>query len=641
MAERNLDKQFRTNIARNFVKQVQTSGGDSLFACFGSPTDPYLTQRVESQENIARNKLLSATRILPSDVCLVIDRVDWTSGTIYDKIDSNVDMSTKTFYVLNRENNVYVCVDNNGGLESTQEPTGTDSSEITLGDKYVWKFLYTVPNDKVKFLDENTIPIIEIQTYENESAPFGDARQFQYAVQKNATVDTRSGTIVRVDVSSDNTAVYANALPGNINQRILSAGLTGGTVIISDAVNTTGTYNDYAIRMIDGPAAGQIKTIETNTVLATGVNQISLSGGETFSPVPVINNRYEIIPKISISGNGVDADAFAVLDPSSLRISRIIISNAGKDYTTATATIGTTESSGTPPTLTPVIFSPIGENPVFELFTTKVKMFVTLVPDNTNNKDRILSNDYRNIGVWLNPTNADGYDNSGKNASFADIKKTNVTVAKKDTDITPGLLNTGDFLFGETSNVVGKIFSSTRDSSSSGTVTIQNLNDEFVYNETLALLQLSGGSLQDSGTRLTARTTFSDDVTITPPQNTYRLATRLDVEIVSGANVTEDGQVTGASGGAGTVVQFLDDVNSSPPTGTLLLTDVQKSSTGASFGFDINERIVLPDSTGATVNAISGPELNLFSGKLLYIEGIDPVNRTFEQTDVLQLTFEF
>ena len=147
--------------------------------------------------------------------------------------------------------------------------------------------------------------------------------------------------------------------------------------------------------------------------------------------------------------------------------------------------------------------------------------------------------------------------------------------------------------------------------------------------------------MQDSGTRLTARTTFSDDVTITPPQNTYRLATRLDVEIVSGANVTEDGQVTGASGGAGTVVQFLDDVNSSPPTGTLLLTDVQKSSTGASFGFDINERIVLPDSTGATVNAISGPELNLFSGKLLYIEGIDPVNRTFEQTDVLQLTFEF
>ncbi len=79
MAQRSLDKQFRTNIARNFVKQVQSSGGDCLFACIGSPTDSYLTERTERQENISRNNLLSATRIIPSDVCLVIDRSDWTS----------------------------------------------------------------------------------------------------------------------------------------------------------------------------------------------------------------------------------------------------------------------------------------------------------------------------------------------------------------------------------------------------------------------------------------------------------------------------------------------------------------------------------------------------------------------------------
>ena len=67
-------------------------------------------------------------------------------------------MSTKNFYVINRENNVYVCLDNNGGLESSQEPTGNETSDIVLGDGYVWKFLYTVPNDKLKFLDEKTIP---------------------------------------------------------------------------------------------------------------------------------------------------------------------------------------------------------------------------------------------------------------------------------------------------------------------------------------------------------------------------------------------------------------------------------------------------------------------------------------------------
>lgn len=641
MAQRSLDKLFRTNIAKNFVKQIQSSGGDCLFACIGSPTDPFLTERTERQENIFRNKLLSATRIIPNDVCLVIDRKNWVSGTIYDNIDDTIDMSTKNFYVINRENNVYICLGNNGGLSSTQEPTGTETNDIVLGDNYVWKFLYTVPNDKLKFLDEKTIPIIELKTYENETAPYDDARQFQYAAQKNALTDTRSGTVLRVDVSGQNTAVYSNALPGGINQKLLGAGASGDTVFISDAVNTTGTYNDYAIRIISGSGAGQIKTIQNNTVLATGLNRVTLSSGSSFSPVPRVNDRYEILPRISISGNGVGAEAYAVMDPSSLKISRVAVDKSGSKYTTSSASVETTASSGTPPTLTPIIFTPVGENAVFELFTTKVKMFATMVPDNTTNVDRILENDYRNISVWLNPLNGAGYSNSGKIASVADVKKTNLSIVKRDTDIQPGLILSGDFLYGESSNIFGKVFASTRNSNSSATVTIENLDSDYTYNETLALHRLSGGTLSDSGFRFTARTTFSDDNTITPSQNTYRLATRLDIETVSGANVSNDGSVSGSSGGDGTVVQFIEDVNSSPPTGTLLLTDVSPSATSATLGFDVGERITLPDSTGATISRVFGPELELFSGKMLYIEGIDPVTRTFEQTDVLQLTFEF
>ena len=641
MAQRSLDKLFRTNIARNFVKQIQSSGGDCMFACIGSPTDPFLTERTERQENIFRNKLMSATRIIPNDVCLVIERKDWTTGTIYDKIDDTIDMSTKNFYVINRENNVYLCLNNNGGLASTEEPTGTETSDIVLGDNYVWKFLYTVPNNKLKFLDDKTIPIVELKTYDNESAPYDDARQFQYAAQKNALTDTRTGTIIRVDTSGQNTAVYANALPGNINQKILGAGPTGDTLFISDAVNTTGTYNDYAVRIVSGSGAGQIKTIQNNTVLATGLNRITLASGTSFSPIPSVNDRYEILPRISISGNGIGAEAYAVMDPSSLRISRVAIDKSGSKYTTSTATVETTASSGTPPTLTPVIYTPVGENAVFELFTTKVKMFATMVPDNTNNVDRILENDYRNIAVWLNPRNGAGYSNAGKLASVADVKKTNLGIVKKDTDINPGTILSGDFLYGESSNVFGKIFASTRNSTSSATITIENLNSDYTYDETLALHRLSGGSLSDSGLRFTAKTTFSDDNTITPSQNTYRLATRLDIETTSGAAVANDGSVSGASGGAGSVVQYIEDVNSSPPTGTLLLTDISPSATSATLGFDVGERITLPDSTGATINNVFGPELDLFSGKMLYIEGIDPITRTFEQTDVLQLTFEF
>ena len=95
MAQRNLDKQFRTNIARNFVEQVQST--DCLFACLGSAKAPSLFQRTERQENVFRNKLLTAMRIVPNDICLVIDRVDWTSGTVYDKLTDDVDMANRTF----------------------------------------------------------------------------------------------------------------------------------------------------------------------------------------------------------------------------------------------------------------------------------------------------------------------------------------------------------------------------------------------------------------------------------------------------------------------------------------------------------------------------------------------------------------
>ena len=93
------------------------------------------------------------------------------------KSNDSIDMSTQNFYVLNRENNVYVCINNNGGL-FTEEPTGTDTDDLSLGDGYVWKFMYTVPNDKLKFLDSKTIPIVELKTYDNESAPYSDAGSF-------------------------------------------------------------------------------------------------------------------------------------------------------------------------------------------------------------------------------------------------------------------------------------------------------------------------------------------------------------------------------------------------------------------------------------------------------------------------------
>ena len=79
------------------------------------------------------------------------------------------------------------------------------------------------------------------------------------------------------------------------------------------------------LELLVNPAAGQIKTIDNNKVISTGLNQITLAAGSTLSPIPSVNDRYEIIPRISIAGNGINAEAYAIMDSSSLRISRIAV----------------------------------------------------------------------------------------------------------------------------------------------------------------------------------------------------------------------------------------------------------------------------------------------------------------------------
>ena len=643
MTQRKLDKQFRTNIAQNFVRQIQSDNDDCLFACVGSSEGEFLTSRTERQEQVQRRKILTATRILPKDISLVINRVDWTSGTVYDRVEDDVDMSTQNFYVMNSQNNVYICIDNNGGKESLREPFGTDLDNITMGDRYVWKFVFSVPSDKLKFLDLNHIPVLDLKVYDNESQPYSDVRQYQYSVQKGAATDEQKGQIVRVDVSATNTGVYNNYLRADIDRVVLGA--SADSVVISDAVNTNSTYSNYAIRIIDGNAAGQIKTIKDNIITPSGFNQVRLStgSGNTFDPIPEVNSHYEILPRISISGDGVSGAAYAIMDPDSLKISRIVVSDQGEGYSTASASISPAPSSGSAPTLTPVLFTPIGFDPVFELFTTKVKILATIVPDNSDATDRLVENDYRNIAVWLNPKIGSSYTNAGKVASFNDVSKTDLKFEQVPggDEITPNYISVGDYAYGQSSKVFGLINAVSRADTNSGTMTIENLKDDFTYGETVNIFSINGFTFEDGGKRVKARTTLSDNVTLTPSQTEFRMTTKLGLETTVGAAVSNDNTVTGASGSSGVVAQYIEDVGSSPPTGTLLVTDLSRSASAATAGFAVNEVLTLPDSTGATITSVSMPELDAFSGTMLYIEGIDPVVRQFEQTDVLQLTFDF
>jgi len=71
-----------------------------------------------------------------------------------------VRLEDSQFYVMTDDFNVYVCIDNNAGAISTEQPYGTSASPLKTSDGYVWKFLLTIPIAlRTKFLTSKYIPV--------------------------------------------------------------------------------------------------------------------------------------------------------------------------------------------------------------------------------------------------------------------------------------------------------------------------------------------------------------------------------------------------------------------------------------------------------------------------------------------------
>jgi hypothetical protein len=138
------------------------------------------TQDQATLKKIFKN-IFVAKQIHSSDISPVIERKDWTTGTVYDYYKDTVDMFEQdpvtgkqilNYYVKNRYDQVFKCLWNNNGGESTIEPYfepgsyNTDNLFISAsvangGDAYKWKYVYTIDTgSKVKFMDRNWIPVV-------------------------------------------------------------------------------------------------------------------------------------------------------------------------------------------------------------------------------------------------------------------------------------------------------------------------------------------------------------------------------------------------------------------------------------------------------------------------------------------------
>ena len=167
---------FHSSLAQSVYDEIQNrSGIYHYFAgkilAWSDETTPDTPLTTGEYENDTRNNIILTKQIAINDISLSVRRIDWTLNTVYDMFDDTISadapgatgatsLADANFYVLNSEKRIYKCIFNNGGAQSTIEPTGTNTSYIETSDGYVWKFMGSLPLSlQNKFLTSAFMPV--------------------------------------------------------------------------------------------------------------------------------------------------------------------------------------------------------------------------------------------------------------------------------------------------------------------------------------------------------------------------------------------------------------------------------------------------------------------------------------------------
>lgn len=300
----NLKSDFHTSVAQTFVKDIQLIK-NTYYSFIGkiskwNDADLPPTSTVDSleQDIFARDNIVYMSKITPNDVSLCTARHDWTSGTVYDRWESDLNMQSAKFYVVNSSYAVYKCLDNNAGAPSTVEPTGNNYNVTQTADGYVWKYMYTIPAFKrIKFANTSYIP-----------------------VQKSIT-DT-----------------FYNK--GGITDVVINAGGSGYTSVSQTTI------------AVGGPGTGAV-LLPVITSAGSIERVIVLNGGTGYTTVPTLT--------VSGSGTKLYPETLgstAVLEAvvSAGVLKSVLVRDPGISYTKNTTTAITITGDGTGAVITPVVY---------------------------------------------------------------------------------------------------------------------------------------------------------------------------------------------------------------------------------------------------------------------------------------------
>jgi len=537
-------KQFSVENAKQFI-----SSNNELFVYVAKHT-PYtgddsvapdsLDSVKESLYDVYDNMIFSK-RVSATNMVHMIPKVMWTANTVYDMYDHrDVSLYEKDFYVVTNpfgsEYNVFKCLDNAGGANSTVAPTrvgsNADLQAIITGDNYIWKYMYTISDaDWNKFSTTAYVPVTANSTVISAAIP--------------GTIET-----IKID---DAGRGYNNYILNGVFQSsdIKVGGSTTSYGAPSSASSTTNFYAGCVMRITSGGGVDQYKRINT---YETGGNPKIFELDSEFSIAPVAGDSYEVYPYVYVFGDGNEtaAEGIAIIDPNtSNSVSRIEMLNIGRGYRNGQAFVGisplyiqynsdggliqmsstiTSSDNFIAAELSPMI-SPQGghgSDPYQELFANKICVFTKF----SNTEAGVIStnNDFRQIGIISNPklTNVDLFFSTATAVGTFRVGETvrqfkNIKLA-------------GNVTVSTTANTITK----TDGGKISTTIAIANggINYDSTSNNSLVITAPEGGGTTATATFINNGSGTITSVTVTNQGTTYENAPTVTVSGGSNAVLT-------------------------------------------------------------------------------------------------------
>lgn len=404
MGER-IYQRLRKHLAEQVLESITEAGNNAYYIVLArtkpfdstldggtdaSPPDPEKTDHF--LQHTFFQDFISGKIVTSGNASLAVKRYDWNSGSVFQEYDDSLDnIYDKNFYVLTEDDNVYKCLFNNNGANSTVKPTGTSTTAFTTTDGYTWKYMTTfTSSQKEKFLTNNFMPVTFL------TADDGSA---QFDVQA-AAVD---GALDVVDVTAGGSDYRA------YNSGTITAVVNSTAVQLATTANTTSKdfYTDSAFYTSGGTGAGQLRKIteyiaSSRTCVVNNAFSPALSA--TVSPT-----QYKISPLVTISSpDGSGALAISDVDATGNTISNVTVITAGSGYDRANAVISANAAHGSGAALK-VLIPPKGghgNNIVNELGADKIILHTTFVGSESNTVP--VGTSFRKVAVVKDPLFSNG-----------------------------------------------------------------------------------------------------------------------------------------------------------------------------------------------------------------------------------------